>query len=274
MNDWSSRLIRLAVVLAAIGLVTLLLGVRNLVVADRLSNGEVLISLSELLITAAGFLFAGVELARTQRQLRKPQLELHPLPQVGAIARSRAEPYLFGVEMDHGKTARDGLSATFSAVVDLYLRVDGDSPVRSFAVVVEPSEWEYIDPSIDNLFDYSLTYTVTPMNSTEGIQVEWKAIETNILRKSLRLQTNDYSILPGDRVLIDSIIVSAEVTIRAGTDPVGFAWQTPTEIEINAFSDNTSPVRITLVLDIPYRVLWEQDYSTSSSGANQSQERI
>lgn len=264
MNDWSSRLVRLAVFLAVLGLAALLFGVRNLVHTDQLSDGEVLVALSELLITAAGFLFAGVELSRTQRQLQKPRLELLPIPQAGAISRSRAEPYLFGVEMDLGKIEKDGLSATFTAVVDIQLSVNGDSPVRTFALVISPSEWEYTDFIHDGDSDYTIRYVVTPMNSPEGTQAGWKAIETNVLRKQLRLQANDYSILPGDRILVDSIIVSAQVRIRAGADPKGFLWQTPQEIEVDAFSDNTIPEQIALIPHIPHRVFWEQEDALSS----------
>lgn len=255
MSTWSSRLFILALILAFLGFSSLFAGCRALLNTGKLWDGSSLIALAEVLITTAGFLFAGVELWRTHQTLRKPNLILESETQNGELSKSRVEQELYGLHIF--STGIDKTSARFRAIIDLYMSVQGDSPVRSFVLVLTPAEWSFSDYMDENLLAYTLEYQITPMHTKEGVNLDWKAIEQKPGLYSLRLEANDYSILPGDRVLVDSIIVAAEVSIRPGIDPKNQLWKYPDEFEVRGFTDNTAPARIYIKPDIDVSVLWK-----------------
>lgn len=256
-TPWSSRLLSLALYLAigsALSFGAAICDYKK-IASCSLLTGDSMVAIAELLVTAAGLLFAGVELRRTQEALTKHEMTVVFKPLEGEF-RGSVEKGFRSLHFPPPEPDKPGVWL-WKARFDVYLMVEGSAPASHFVAVVGPPQWR----SPASYVDANGSQTSSRLEQATGAGdwiMPWRRWTDTKGREMLRVaSTEDFPILPGDEFYLGRFSVQVEVQLREDAHTAA----TPPELRLEVYSDTTLPTRLSIGLiteRVPGRFLsWE-----------------
>jgi len=228
---------------AVVAGVTCALGLSSYAGGGRWPNGDSWVGVAELFVTAAGLLFAGVELSRTLEAVRKDRIGFGFVASTGIVEQGRdAELYLARFPDPREERVREW---EWVVQFKVYLTVRGDNPATRFVGVVSPPAWD--NPKVrEEGSTWTRMEVTSPESSVLGIiwREEKDASGFPVWRG---FSSQDFVLLPQDEFYAGTF----RVKVIAHLEEATARRATPPDVVLRAYTDASKPteVRIRLVLD-------------------------
>jgi hypothetical protein len=221
--------------LALLGLAACVLGFATYGDVGVWPKGSEWVGIAELLVTAAGLTFAGIELSRTLETVKKYPLRVRLVAARGE-ARQEREAGLWTLRFEDAAEERTR-EWVWVARFKLYLTVGGSNPAMRFVGWVSPFAWDSPKSS-----DEGATWTRMEIGGPpSALGISWGAGPDSSGSTVWRgWDSKGFVLLPGDEFYAGEF----EVRLIAHLEEAMPRLLTPPDIELKAFTDVSLETRV------------------------------